>query len=89
MARSRKSALLRVSRVAEILGISRQSVLEMISTGRLRSIQAGPRGLHFVAVDQVERVGSHRFGRAFTIGPADAGGVRLRKPGRPKSGEKT
>jgi excisionase family DNA binding protein len=55
MAGSSKFALLRVTHVAEMLGIPRQSVLEMIYRGKLRSIQAGQGGLHFIRADEVER----------------------------------
>jgi excisionase family DNA binding protein len=46
----------KLSEVARIFGVSRSHVLALIHSGRLRSVQFGPRCWHRIPVGEVERL---------------------------------
>ena len=48
--------LLRLSEVAEALGVSRGRVRELVADGQLRSVRFGEHGWHRVPVEEVERI---------------------------------
>jgi len=48
--------LLRISEVARLLGVSRAAVLELVASGRLRSIRFGEQGWHHIPMEDVERL---------------------------------
>ena len=48
--------LFTVSECAEVLGLHRASVLELIHDGRLRSVRFGPNGWHRVPIEEVDRL---------------------------------
>ena len=48
--------LLRLSEVAQVLGVSRGRVRELVASGDLRSIRLGEQGWHRVPAEDVDRL---------------------------------